>query len=269
VSLEEPLQPIPGLVLGPVRLGRGTLRIGDQTLKLTVEGASAEFVEVSPTRVGTPFLDLTARVRLGQGTFAGLWIALGSGAWPDGLPDCAPTLELSLRAGFHDVTAGKIFLDPDLRLVLDAVFTPPSSLTVKALRVESRIGEASLEGSASPPTPGAAPAYRGSLALRGIDLVTLRDRLEVPPSLQRFLSGRLEGEVRFRGDAGVPDRLELESCHLGILGGEAPLGIRCPEGGTVIDPTQSPAVGPMALVRKEIPWGGGKLLLGPPAAKQP
>ncbi len=61
-----------------------------------------------------------------------------------------------------------------------------------------------------------------------------------------------------------PERLTLARCNFGIVDGEAPLGVYCPEGGTTIDPTKSPEVGPMTLFKKEIPWGEGKLLLGAP-----
>ena len=61
-----------------------------------------------------------------------------------------------------------------------------------------------------------------------------------------------------------PEHLTLSRCAFGIKGGAIALGIYCPEGGTVIDPTQAPEVGPMTLFKKVIPWGEGKLLLGTP-----
>jgi len=127
-------------------------------------------------------------------------------------------------------------------------------------------GEDLLEfrGSLGPRPPLGHPGYDGTLRFEGIDLAALRGTVEVPSIVERFMSGRLEGEVVFAGSLEEPERLTLARCHFGVVGGAAPLGIRCPEGGTTIDPTRFPEVGPMTFFKKEIPWGEGRLLLGAP-----
>ncbi|MBM4370541.1 MAG: hypothetical protein FJ098_02755 [Deltaproteobacteria bacterium] len=207
-------------------------------------------------------------LRLEAGTLEEAWGALRDGESSEGLAArLRPVLDLGLEAHLGALAVGSLSLRPGLALGLDASWSPPLRLELRNLSLESALGVLRLTGRLTPRPPLGIPEYGGTLTVEGIDLATLRESIEVPAVLARLLDGRLEGEVVFEGSLAEPGRLSLPRCRLGITGGSSPLGIRCPEGGTVVDPTRAPEIGPMTLLRKEIPWGEGRLLLGPPPAR--
>jgi hypothetical protein len=259
------LSPADGVTLRGFAAGPTTLEAGGRSVALHIERLGLDSLSQGDARFGDLALSGEVIITLPDDDLAVAWEAFwGDSSVPELLTRFKPTLGLKLDAGLGTLTQGDLDLAPKLRLHVDAGFTPPMRLDLRSVRLDSAFGQVRLEGRMGPKPPLGMPGYEGNLQLVGIDLAALKDHLTVPGPLERFLSGHLEGEVVFEGSPMEPQRLTLARCNFGVVDGASPLGIHCPEGGTTIDPTQAPDVGPMTLFKKEIPWGDGKLLLGPP-----
>jgi len=261
----DALPPVDGVALRGFEAGPTTLEAGGKEVALRI----GELRVGSLTREDAQLSDLSLSgeitVRLPDEELAAAWASFWT---DDSLAEMVtrfnPTLGVTLDARLGAVAKGELALAPDLQIHVDAGFTPPMKLDLRSFRIESAFGQARLKGRLGPKPPLGLPGYEGTLQLEGIDLAAIKEHVEVPAVAQRFLSGHLQGEAVFEGSPMEPERLTLARCNFGIVDGEAPLGVHCPEGGTTIDPTKSPEVGPMTLFKKEIPWGEGKLLLGAP-----
>ena len=259
------LPTVDGVALNGLRAAPTTFRAEEQEIVLRIGDVDLAAVNTERGTLGDLSLAGSISLRLEKGDLAAAWVAL----WDDRpaeelIVELGPTLDLALEVGLGTVAKGDLTLAPKLRLNLDAGFTPPMTLDLRSLRLGSALGQVNLRGRLGPEPPLGLPGYEGVLGIEGVDLAALRAYVEVPSAAERFLSGRLVGEVAFEGSPMDPEHLTLSRCAFGIEGGAVPLGIYCPEGGTVIDPTRAPEVGPMTLFSKVIPWGEGKLLLGTP-----
>ncbi len=259
------LPPVEGVAIRELRAAPTTMHAGGKEIILRIGDVDLAAVNTEHGTLGELSLAGAISLRLTKGELIDAWAAL----WTDRpaeelIVELGPTLDLDLEVGLGTVAKGDLSLAPKLRLHLDAGFKPPMTLDLRLVRLDSVLGQVNLRGRFGPKPPLGLPGYEGVLDLKGIDLAALRAYVEVPSAAERFLSGRLIGEVAFEGSPMDPEHLTLSRCTFGIEGGAIALGIYCPEGGTVIDPTQAPEVGPMTLFKKVIPWGDGKLLLGTP-----
>ncbi|MFH1531347.1 MAG: hypothetical protein ABIK09_11530 [Pseudomonadota bacterium] len=262
------LPTLEGVTLQGFGAGPATLEAGGREVVLKIGEITLGTAQHGDLRLGELSLGGQLTLRLAEEDLAAAWAALwGDASAAELLLRFKPVLNLILDTRVGAISQGELALTPDLRVHLDAGFTPPMTLDLRTVLVESGFGQMRLRGRLGPKPPLGLPGYEGTLQLVGIDLAAIKENVKVSPVAERFLSGRLEGEVVFEGSPMAPERLTLARCSFGIVGGEVPLGIHCPEGGTVIDPTRAPEVGPMTLFKKEIPWGEGKLLLGAPTAE--
>jgi hypothetical protein len=254
-----------GIVLRRFEAGPTTLEAGGKEVVLRIGEVKVGSLTREDALLGDLSLSGEITVRLPDEDLTAAWASF----WTDDsaaemVTRFKPTLNVTLNARLGALNKGELALAPDLQIHVDAGFTPPMKLDLRSIRLESAFGQARLKGRLGPKPPLGMPGYEGTLQLEGIDLAAIKEHVEVPAVAERFLSGHLEGEVVFEGSPMEPERLTLARCNFGIVDGASPLGVHCPEGGTTIDPTKSPEVGPMTLFKKEIPWGEGKLLLGPP-----
>ena len=259
------LPTVEGVALREVRATPTTLRAKGREIVLRIGDVDLGAVNMEHGDLGDLSLAGSISLRLTRGDLAAAWAALlDERSAKELIVELGPTIDLVLEVGLGTVATGDLSLAPKLRLHLDAGFTPPMTLDLRLARLDSALGQVNLRGRLGPEPPLGLPGYEGVLDLKGIDLAALKSYLEVPSAAERFLSGRLVGEVAFEGSPMDPEHLTLSRCAFGIEGGAVSLGIYCPDGGTVIDPTRAPEVGPMTLFKKVIPWGEGKLLLGTP-----
>ena len=269
VTLDPPdiaaLPPVDGVSLRGLGFAPVILEAGGREVSLRLGRVSLDVADRGDAQLGEISLEGALTIRLAEGDLAAAWSAVWEDASaPELITRFKPTLNLALETRLGAVTQGELALSPELRVTVDAGFTPPMTLELRALRLDSAFGQVLLRGRLGPRPPLGLPGYQGTLQLVGIDLDAIKANVTVSPVLERFLSGHLEGEAVFEGSPMDPTRLSLARCAFGIVGGASPLGVHCPEGGTVVDPTRAPEVGPMTMFKGEIPWGEGKLLLGPP-----
>lgn len=259
------LPPMDGVTLRGFTAGPTTLKIGGREVALRVAALGLDSLTQGDARLGDLALSGEVIIRLPDDDLSVAWETFwGDDSFAEMLTRFKPTLNLTLDLQLGALARGELDLSPELRLHVDAGFTPPLRLELRSVHLDSVFGQVRLEGRMGPKPPLGMPGYEGTLQLVGIDLAALKEHVKVPGPAERFLSGHLEGEVVFEGSPMEPERLTLARCNFGVVDGASPMGIHCPEGGTTIDPTKAPEVGPMTLFRKEIPWGEGKLLLGAP-----
>ena len=257
--------PLPdGRILRGLSAAPSALKAGGDEAVLRLGRISLGSLEQGDASLGDLAVSGELTLRLGEGELHEVWSAFwATASAAEMIARFKPTLTLDLETHLGAVKTAELNLAPALRVTVDAGFTPPLTVNLRSMRVDSAFGQVLLRGRFGPRPPLGLPGYEGTLQLVGIDLAAIKEKVEVPAVLERFLSGRLEGEAVFEGSPLEPERLTLSRCAFGIVGGTSPLGVHCPEGGTIVDPTQAPEVGPMTLFKKVIPWGDGKLLLGP------
>ncbi len=261
----DALPPLEGVTLRRFEAGSTTLQAGGREAVLKIDEINLGAVQYGDIQLGDLSLEGEVILRLAEEDLAAAWAGFWSDAsFAEMLTRFKPVLNLKLNSRVGAVSDGELALAPDLQVEVDAGFTAPMTLDLRAVRLKSAFGQARLHARLAPKPPLGLPGYGGTLRLEGIDLAAIKENVEVPSILERFLSGHLEGEVVFEGSVVEPERLSLVRCAFSIVDGVSPIGVRCPDGGTVVDLTQAPQVGPMTLFKKEIPWGDGKLLLGPP-----
>lgn len=254
------LAPEQVLEVGELKFAPLTLKLREPGLDLEWDGLGLESVRLDESRLGDLSLSLGGDLRLGKGTISKAWAEAIRGEPLDPM-DLEPAVNLNLKAALARVAQGELKIDPELSLDVQLGFRAPLTLILDHATLTSVFGKAVLAARAEPAGALGIPRVTGDLKILDVNLALLGEKLPVPPPAKKLLQGLLNGRAEFSLNVLTPTDLVLSQCRFETSGSESRLVIKCPEGGTTLDLTQQPGVGPATLFTKKIPWGKGQLLL--------